>query len=51
MCKLWKVGDRMEAFRLLASMFLGINISHSAATLNFLSGRNELISLVTLFEK
>lgn len=50
-CNLFKVGDRMEPSGTPACMSLGVDISLSTETLNFLFVRNELISLIIPVEK
>jgi hypothetical protein len=46
MYKLYSVGDRTEPCGTPACMYLGVDISPSTETLNFLCERNTLISLI-----
>jgi hypothetical protein len=48
MYKLYNVGDRTEPCGIPAFILLGVDISPSIETLNFLWGRNKLISLIKL---
>jgi hypothetical protein len=47
---LYNVGDRTEPCGAAACISLGVDISPSAETLNFLRERKELISLIRLIE-
>jgi hypothetical protein len=51
MYKLYKVGDMTEPYGTPACMYLGVDISPSTETRNFLCERNEPISLIKLIEK
>jgi hypothetical protein len=51
MYKLYSIGDRKEPRGIPACISLGVDISPSTKTLNFLLDRKELISLTVLIEK
>jgi hypothetical protein len=50
MYKLYRVRDRTKPCGTLACMYLGVDISPSTETLNFLYERNEPISVIKLVE-
>jgi hypothetical protein len=50
MYNLYSVGDRREPCGIPAIIHLGVDIPPITATLNLLSVRNELISLITLVD-
>jgi hypothetical protein len=50
MYKMYSVGDRTEPCGTPACMYLSVDISPSTETLNFLSERNEPISLIKVVE-
>ena len=51
MYKLYNIGDRTEPWGTPAFISLGVDVSPSTETLNFLLERNDLISLTVLTEK
>jgi hypothetical protein len=48
--KFYRLGDRTKPCDSPACMYLGVELSPPNETLNFRSERNELISLIKLFE-